>query len=323
MSEMSDSQDSDMAEPPRSDAPGETGRETPDSSLVDVDLAAGSHSGNLRNNNQDHYLAVRMERSLETILSNLPLGLISRKATETAYGMVVADGISGMPAGELASSMALSILVDLVIKTPDWVMRMNQRKASIVKRRLTERFRHVDITLREHGARDAKLAGMGTTMTVACSLSSDLFIAHIGDSRAYLLRADKLHQLTRDHTLAQAMIEAGVGDAEDETVRGMRRVLTAALGSTSEPCHPEVQRMRLRDGDQLLLCTDGLTESVDSEAITAVLSSSDSAEEACSELIAAALSAGGRDNVTVILARYRFPQIPLKRLEPEDAVRPR
>jgi protein phosphatase len=145
-------------------------------------------------------------------------------------------------------------------------------------------------------------------MTVAASLGADLFLAHIGDSRAYLFRGDELHQLTRDHTLAQAMIEAGVATADDTAVHGMRRVLTAALGATAQPSDPEVQRLYLRHGDQLLLCTDGLTECVDGETIRSILRHADSADDACRALIEEALRDGATDNVTVVLARYRFPQ---------------
>jgi protein phosphatase len=287
-------------------APKDRKSENPHSSLVEVDLAAQSHPGNVRPRNEDHYLAVRVERSFRPVLSNLPEGVVPHSADETAYGMIVADGLGGMPAGELASSLALRKLVDLVVKTPDWIMRMNRRKAAVVRRRMTQRFRQVDIALRERGDRDPRLAGMGTTMTVACSLGADLFLAHVGDSRAYLYRGDELNQLTKDHTLAQAMIEAGAGAADDDTVRGMRHVLTAALGSTARPSDPDVQRLYLRHGDQLLLCTDGLTECVDNETIRSILGSATSAADACRDLMDAALRGGGTDNVTVVLARYGF-----------------
>ncbi|HXU37589.1 MAG TPA: protein phosphatase 2C domain-containing protein [Blastocatellia bacterium] len=289
-------------------APQNGKKENPASSLVEVDLAAQSHTGNEMPRNEDHYLVVRADRSLRAMQSNLPEGAVPHTVDETAYGMIVADGISGMPAGGIASSMALKKLIDLVVKTPDWIMRMNRRKAAIVKQRLIKRFREVDSSLRAHGERDPRLAGMGTTMTAALSLGADLFLGHIGDSRAYLLRDDELYQLTSDHTLAQAMIEAGVATEEDANVRGLRRVLTAALGSTAQPADPEVQRMRLSHGDQLLLCTDGLFESVDQVTIRAILLKASSAEDACAALINEAMTRGGSDNVTVVVARYRFPQ---------------
>jgi len=294
--------------PTQPGAPAGVKPEDPPSSLVEVDLAAQSHAGNARANNEDHYLVVRLERSLQTLLSDLPEGILPHSFDETAYGMVIADGMGGMPAGEVASGMAVRALVDLVVKTPDWIMRMNRRKAAVVKRRLTRRFRQVDVALREHGEKDPRLTGMGTTMTVACSLGADLFLAYIGDSRVYLLRGHELQQLTRDHTMAQALIDAKVADAEDAVVHGMRRVLTDAIGSTLQPSDPEVRRLYLRHGDQVLLCTDGLTECVDSETIGSILRNAISADEACRALIDAALRSGGNDDVTVVLARYRFPQ---------------
>jgi len=278
------------------------------SSLVEVDLAARSHIGIVREQNEDHYLAIRAERHLEGMLSSLPKDLLQHTYSETAYGMCVADGIGGMPAGGLASSLALLKLIDLVVKTPDWIMRMNRRKTAIVKKRMIDRFRQIDASLRERGQRDPRLAGMGTTLTVALSIGDELFIGHLGDSRAYLLRGNELRQLTRDHTLAQAMIEAGVATEDDETVQKMRRVLTAAVGSTVQPTDPDVQRIKLQHEDQLLLATDGLTENLDSQAIGQILSSSNSSDEACGVLIDEALASESTDNITVVLARYRFPQ---------------
>lgn len=281
------------------------------SSLVHVGLAARSHQGLVRSSNQDHYLAVRIGRSLETLVTNLEEGVLPRSFDETAYGMLVADGMGGMAAGEVASSTALLTLVELVVNTPDWVMRMDHPDdAAIVMQRLSERFRQVDAALREQGRTDSKLFGMGTTLTVAASLGHRLFIGHIGDSRAYLLTDGRLHQLTRDHTMAQTLIDAGVLHPGDEQARAMRHVLTAALGSTGEPADPEVQRLIVKDGDQVLLCSDGLTEMVDDVKIASTLRSASSADEACRALIDLALAGGGLDNVTVALARYQFPNMP-------------
>jgi protein phosphatase len=140
------------------------------------------------------------------------------------------------------------------------------------------------------------------------SLGTDLFLGHIGDSRAYLFRGEKLHQLTKDHTLAQALIDAGIARADDTSTLAMRHVLTAALGSTGERTDPQVQRLHLSDGDQLLLCTDGLTEMVADNDIAAVLADANSSQAACQALIDLALAGGGKDNITVVLARYQFRQ---------------
>lgn len=282
----------------------------PASALVKVDLAGWSHCGHVRAANEDHYFAARMERSLKTLTTNLGEGSLPSSFAEIAYALLVADGLGGMVAGEVASSSALCKLVELVVNTPDWIMRLGRSEdMDVVLDRMTERFRLVDDDLREQGRKDPALGGMGTTLTVAASIGADLVIGHIGDSRAYLLRGNRLHQLTRDHTMAQALIDAGIAHPQDATTRAMRHVLTAALGSTGEKSDPEVQRLRLRDDDQLLLCTDGLTEMVEDKLIASTLSGAASADAACGELINLALAAGGTDNVTAVLARYKFPSV--------------
>ena len=213
-----------------------------------------------------------------------------------------------MAAGEVASRVALCKLVELVVNTPDWIMRFNQNKDETeVMERITQRFRQVDDALRDEAAQDSSMAGMGTTLTVAISLGETLLIGHMGDSRAYLMRGGSLLQLTNDHTLAQALLDAGIANPDDAAREALRHVLTAALGATSKRADPQVLRFRLHHNDQVLLCTDGLTEMVAAETIASVLSEATSPEAACSSLIDLALSAGGVDNVTAVLAHYQFP----------------
>ncbi|MCM3903560.1 MAG: protein phosphatase 2C domain-containing protein [Pyrinomonadaceae bacterium] len=280
----------------------------PSSSLVEVEIAAATHRGLVRANNQDHYLALRFGRSLETVSTNIPEGSLEPIFQETGYGMVVADGMGGMAAGDVASRTALCKLVELVVNTPDWFMKVNQQEdLAISTRRMTQRFRDIDDELRESAQNNSALQGMGTTLTVAVSLGCNLLIGHIGDSRAYMLRSKRLHQLTRDDTLAQALIDAGIADPEDTATRAMRHVLTAAIGSTGEPVDPQVLRLRLNHDDQILLCTDGLTGMVSDEVIASTLLEAPSASAACQTLVDLALNAGGLDNVTIALAHYRFP----------------
>jgi len=280
----------------------------PSSSEVTVEIAAASHRGNVRDNNEDHYLAIRFQRSLETLCTNVEEGILESSFDEIGYGMLVADGMGGMAAGEVASRIALCKLVELVVNTPDWIMKLTQPDdISVVMRRMVQRFRQVDDALREQAESDSSLLGMGTTLTVAVSLGRDLLIGHIGDSRAYLMRNKKLHQVTNDHTLAQALVDAGIADPDDIATRAMRHVLTAALGSTAGRVDPQVQRLHLAPNDQVLLCTDGLSEMVNKETITSVLKEATSSKKACQSLIDLALAAGGSDNITVALARYQFP----------------
>lgn len=272
---------------------------------VNVDLGALSHTGHVRENNEDSYLVLRFGRSLENLLTNLEDDLLEQSYTITGYGMLVADGMGGMAGGEIASRLALSKLVELVVDTSDWVLSLKQqRDVTTVLERMTDRFLQIDSAVRREADHDYTLQGMGTTLTVAAVLGSNLLIGHVGDSRAYLLRGSNLKQLTTDHTLAQALIDAGVADPDDPASRSMRHVLTAAVGSLGQEVDPQVQRFKLERGDQLLLCTDGLTETVADSTIAHVLQEAASVQSACRTLVDLALAGGGNDNITVVGAKF-------------------
>jgi protein phosphatase len=269
-----------------------------------IDVAASSHPGHVRTNNEDHYLAVRFGRSLENLYTNINPEMLRPDYSLTGYGLLVADGLGGMAGGEIASRMALTKIINLVIDTPDWILGFqDSAKVKIIMERMSERFLKVDETLKKQADRDASLSGMGTTLTTVATLNYDMVIGHIGDSRAYLFRNNRLMQLTKDHTVAQELIDAGI-DRTDPATRSMRHVLTAALGSLGSRIQPEVQRIRLQDRDQILLCTDGLTEMVDDQTIASLLKNASSAAKAVEDLTTVALAAGGADNVTVVLAQF-------------------
>ena len=145
-------------------------------------------------------------------------------------------------------------------------------------------------------------------MTAAVGLGTRLVIGHIGDSRLYLFRRGKLHQLTRDHTLVQTMVDLGELTPEEAATHPRRHMLMRSLSAAGDASPGDFQQGTLADGDQLLLCTDGLTDMVDNETIASMLSRAASADEACQLLLGAALKNGGKDNVTIALARYRIPQ---------------
>jgi protein phosphatase len=203
--------------------------------------------------------------------------------------------------------LAIRTLIDLTLTTPDWVMKKGKVEIERVMQRMSERYRHVGATLRQEAKADANLAGMGTTMTLACTIGSDLILAHVGDSRAYLVHNGELHRLTRDHTLVQELVDRGMLSPEEAAKHPFRHVLTRCLGTERGENEAEVQLVSLTDQDQLLLCTDGLTDMVDDATIGGILRSAASANDACHELLALALQHGGKDNVTVVLARFGIP----------------
>jgi serine/threonine protein phosphatase PrpC len=277
------------------------------SARVHVDLAALSHQGKVRENNEDHFLVSRAERSLQTVTTNLPQGAVPPCFAEVGYGMLVADGMGGHQAGEIASRLAISTFVNLLLHTPEWYMRVGKQEAERVMERIAERYRIVDAVVREKAQTDPALAGMGTTMTLALSLGPILVLAHVGDSRVYLLRAGQCHQLTRDHTMAQSLVDQGILRPDQEGWHYFKHALTRVIGRGESLAETEIQQLTLADEDQILLCTDGLTDMVGQQMIAPILSDSKTSEEACQRLVAAALDNGGKDNVTVVLARYRLP----------------
>src|SRR5262249_7197681 len=158
----------------------------PQAVSVQVDVSALSHPGYVRTNNEDAYLVARLSRALETLFSNLPEGDVPHRVEEAGYALFVADGLGGMPAGEVASRRAASTLVNLVLETPDWIMRTGEREREQLAQRIAQRCRLIDAALTEEGQRDPSRAGMSTTMTLAFNVGRELFIGHVGDSRAYL-----------------------------------------------------------------------------------------------------------------------------------------
>lgn len=277
------------------------------SSRTKVDLGAFSHTGKVRPNNEDSFLVARFKRSMYTLLTNLPPGQVPEQYDEKGYLMLVADGMGGAVAGEVASRTAISALIKLVIQTPDWIMRPDGQRVGEVLRRMEKRFGQLADALTSRAQADPRLAGMGTTLTLAVSLGAHLVVVHVGASRAYLFRRGRLLHLTSDQTVAQLLADAGVIRPEDVTKHHARRVLTGSITAAGEKAEVELHHVKLADGDQLLLCSDGLTDMVTEAEISAVLARHGSAVAACRTLVDLALEAGGKDNVTVALGCYRIP----------------
>ncbi|MEO8275370.1 MAG: protein phosphatase 2C domain-containing protein [Thermoanaerobaculia bacterium] len=278
-------------------------------SLLRVDVGAQSHPGKVRKNNEDHHLALRVHRSLETIATNLPDGDLPRRLDQQGYVLLVADGIGGRSGGEHASRRAISALVEIATRIPDWILQLDDTHASELMQRAGSYFEQVDAILEAEAAADPALAGMGTTMTAVYLLDRDLIVAHVGDSRAYRFRDGELLPVTHDQTLAQALADAGVIAAEEVKSHRQRHILTGALGATSGAPRVQLGRHDLRNGDRVLLASDGLTEMLSDTAIADILRAESDPAAACAALVAAALDEGGSDNVTVMVADCRLPVV--------------
>ena len=297
------SSDSDTVEIP-TPIPAGSGSRQPVSKQVAVDLGAATHAGLVRPNNEDSYLVSRADRSLETLLTNLPPGEIPAWSAERSYGLIVADGMGGHAAGEVASHLALRAVVEHVLATADWIMRDVAAHTDRIEERMAERFTAADEAVQQEARQNPRWAGMGSTMTMAVSSGSNLFLGHVGDSRAYLLRRGQLRALTHDHSFAQALADTGGIAPEEVATHKLRNVLLRSVGGGT--ARADIRHLPLMSGDQLLLCTDGLTDMVDEPAIAEILQAAPTAQAACDQLISAALAAGGKDNITALLARYAW-----------------
>jgi protein phosphatase len=201
---------------------------------------------------------------------------------------VVADGMGGAQAGEVASRIAIEAFEH------DLPGGMEAQQG------LVERVREANRRIYDCSREERERAGMGTTLTAAYLEDQTVAIAHVGDSRAYMLRDGSLQRLTRDHSLVDELVRQGKLTEEQAAEHPQRSIITRALGPEPE-VEVDTWSYPVRPGDVLLLCSDGLTSMLSEEQVGTILGHAASLERAGDELIAAANAAGGRDNITVVL----------------------
>jgi protein phosphatase len=217
-----------------------------------------------------------------------------RRVNEDAFGFdldrglfVVCDGVGGNRAGEVASRLALDTLLDYFYPSGDG------RNGGSSLHRVIQKANHA---LRQASAEEPAYQGMCTTIVSAHLNSSRMWVAHVGDSRAYLLRYGALHRLTEDHSLLAERLRSGLSGKAPE----LDGILTQALGA-GDFVVPEVTSVQVKRGDCFLLSTDGLTKMLSHSEILSILIASVSPEHACHQLVEAASHAGGLDNITCLV----------------------
>ncbi|PXY21662.1 protein phosphatase [Prauserella sp. PE36] len=210
--------------------------------------------------------------------------------------LAVADGMGGHAAGEVASALAIEAMADL-----DNRLAEAEHEPADLLEVLGEGVADASARLNERVADDPELEGMGTTLTAMLWDGDTFGLAHIGDSRGYLLRAGELSQLTRDHTMVQSLVDEGKMPPELAARHPGRSVLIRALMAGS-PAEPDLSTHTAEPGDRYLLCSDGLTDVTTPEEIHEVLSSAATPEDAVGRLIDIANEGGGPDNITCVVA---------------------
>lgn len=216
---------------------------------------------------------------------------------------VVGDGLGGLPGGEVASRVAAETLVATIAPLP---------RGGGLEAGIRAAIDAADGAVRAAGMDDPRLAGMGTTVVLAVGAGAEWVIAHVGDSRAYLLRDGALHRMTTDHNVAAELVAAGRITEEEARVHRGQNVVTRTLGA-STPSRPDLRRVERRPGDRLLLCTDGLTAVLDDGEIARVLGRFGGPAACCRELVTSANDHGGPDNITVLVADVLHGERPIRR----------
>ncbi len=269
-------------------------------------VAGKTHKGQVRADNQDHFLVASLERALLVEDSSLPAEAGTR-LTDTPQGrlFIVADGIGGHGGGEVASAVAVDAMAHYAFETMPWVLNRNDCSMDELETGLRDAMGKAQARIRRVARRKNLNSDLGTTLTMGYVAWPEMFLVHVGDSRAYLYRDDKLHRLTRDHTLAQQLVDGNAMSEEEAKSSRLAHVLVNAMGGSSDELDVELHRMELRLDDQLLFCSDGLYDMIGDSAIEGYLAQSERpVGDVVELLVGAANAAGGRDNVTVVLARF-------------------
>ena len=252
-------------------------------------LSPGLHVGKLsdvgrvRERNEDSFYAI--QSVLHHNYGQEPFGLF-----------VVTDGMGGHQHGEIASSLAARTMASCILREVylPYLANDNQSSNRPINEILVEAVQHAN-TLVQEAAPEG-----GTTLTAALVMGNSAYIAHVGDTRAYLFNQDKMKQITKDHSLVQRLVELGQETPEGALVHPQRNVLYRAIGQ-GDTMEVDTYVQHLPPGSTLLLCSDGLWGPVGNENLQKIINSSITPQDACERLIAAANANGGEDNITAII----------------------
>ncbi|HEX5834101.1 MAG TPA: PP2C family serine/threonine-protein phosphatase [Pyrinomonadaceae bacterium] len=270
-----------------------------------VELYAKSDVGRVRRGNEDNFLV--LDLSSEQTWTGADGATPPDKLTHFPLGhkglvLVVSDGMGGALAGDVASRMAVDSVREMLLDTegeeacdPDLDLVECLKNATI----------YANLAIHLKSQEDSRCAGMGATFTGAAIRGDNLDLVQVGDSRGYVIRKDHIRLATKDQSLVQQLVDVGqISESEAET-HMFRNVILQALGAQSDVT-PVTGRIRLRQGDVLLLCSDGLSGKLRAEDIQQiVVNSQGDLAKACDKLIDEANNRGGEDNITVVLARFQ------------------
>lgn len=242
-------------------------------------ICACSDVGKIRDINQDAYYYVEDDK--------LPI-------------FIVADGMGGHKAGEVASNLAISTIIRYYEDSKEKIIA----KDMFIPQFLNESVELANDNLIEEALGDDELKGMGTTVTMCLILDNEVYIGHVGDSRAYLLRDGELIQITQDHSLVGELLRIGSITKDEAVNHPKKNIITRALGSNPK-INVDVFNRELKKDDKIILCTDGLTNMVTEDKILEILLSDENSSATCSTLVNISNEAGGIDNTTIMIIKAK------------------
>lgn len=271
-------------------------------------IRGATHEGMVRERNEDQYVIARLERTLHIESCGLK-GNDGRDHTDVPTGrlMMVADGMGGQTAGDVASAVVVDAMLSYAFTLMPWLRLNSAADERALAEGLTSAVERAQERMHEVAERKGFSTPMGSTLTMGYVMWPMLYLVHVGDSRAYLFRGGELFRLTRDHNLAHEMVQMKVMTEAEAAASRFSSVLTNCVSTGNEELKVELHQIELRRKDIVLLCTDGLYGEVPDSAIKSRLSHVSSPElvgPCVISLIESAKKAGGRDNITGVLAHF-------------------
>ena len=263
---------------------------------IRVEVFGKSDLGRSREHNEDSFLVADLTRKTASLQPDVRRHDIGPRGTL----FVVADGMGGAAAGEVASEMATDTIYAHLVKT--WHAE-DEPTPQRFAYRLKEAVEVANSSIHAHAKAHPEVRGMGTTTTAAGVLGDHLYLTQVGDSRAYLIRGGEAHQITKDQSLMQRLVEAGELTEEEAAHSERRNIILQALGPDPK-VKVDLTHQEVRRGDILVLCSDGLSGKIKKEEIAKIVTAAPDLSAACDQLIALANQRGGPDNITVVLARF-------------------
>jgi len=282
---------------------------------VDFQASAASHAGARRRNNQDRYFVGRLQRSSDTIIEGDAVDLQqdeqeSSEKPEFNYSggtgaiLIVADGVGGNVAGDVAAELAIASFVEFLGGQTDEAYA-DAKQAVYWENLLQRAIQHCQSRVLEYQHAFPNCDGMGTTFTACILVGSRAYIVHAGDSRAYLSRGRNLIQLTVDQTFTQKMVEEGGMTLRQASKSPLSHCIWSSLGGKEPSLEPQVFCLDIQEHDKILLCSDGLTNELARGDLRRLLGGDKHVVQRCKEMIEQALRNGGRDNITVVVGEFR------------------